>query len=253
MLRPGLVLLLAALAARADVSSLVPQGFVSDFAGVLNPAHRQELERYCSRLQAKTGAEIALVTVQTLEGQPIEDYANTLFRKWGIGKKGKDEGVLLLLVAGDRRLRLEVGYGLEPILPDGYAGSLLRAMRPLLRQGEYGPALLEAAHQIGSRIAQARNVSLDATIPSRREAQESPLDYLGLFIPAAVVLLLVWRISRRGRRRHRGAGFPFPVFLPGGGGWGGHGGGGFGGYDSSDSFGGFGGGDSGGGGASSDW
>jgi uncharacterized protein len=78
---------------------------------------------------------MALVTIATLEGEPIEDVANTIFRAWGVGQKGKNEGILLLLSIGDRRSRLEVGYGLEPILPDGLAGSILREMRPALRQG----------------------------------------------------------------------------------------------------------------------
>ncbi|MBS1825991.1 MAG: TPM domain-containing protein [Acidobacteria bacterium] len=254
-----LALAMVAASAGADFSLLQPQGFVSDFANVLNPAHRAELERYCSRVQALTGAEIAMVTVPTLDGQPIDDVANSLYRRWGIGKKGKDEGVLFLLVPRDRRMRLEVGYGLEPILPDGYAGTLLRQLRPLLRSQEFGAAMLEAAHQIGTKIASAKNVSLDASIPSRPEVRHSiARDIAPAFVLPAVFLLIVFLILRGMRSRHgyRGSsGLPF--FLPTGG-WGGSGGsgssgGGFGGYDSNDSFGGFGGGDSGGGGASSDW
>jgi uncharacterized protein len=254
LLAPALI----AASAGADFSALQPQGYVSDFARVLNAAHRAELERYCGRVQALTGAEIAMVTVPTLEGQPIEDVANSLYRRWGIGKKGKDEGVLFLLVPRDRRMRLEVGYGLEPILPDGYAGTLLRQLRPLLRSQDYGAAMLEAAHQIGTRIAAAKNVSLDASIPSRREVRHSPIrDELPPFLIAVLFVFIMFFLIRmsRGNGRYHESGIPF--FLPMGGGWGGshssRSGGGFGGYDSSDSFGGFGGGDSGGGGASSDW
>lgn len=252
-------LALVASCAAADFSLLQPQGFVSDFANVLNPAHRAELERYCSRVQALAGAEIAMVTVPTLDGQPIDDVANSLYRRWGIGKKGKDEGVLFLLVPGDRRMRLEVGYGLEPILPDGYAGTLLRQLRPLLRTQEFGAAMLEAAHQIGTKIATAKSVSLDASIPSRREVRHSiGRDIAPAFVLPVIFLVIVFLIMRGTRSQHgyrRSSGLPF--FLPIGG-WGSSdsgrsSGGGFGGYDSSDSFGGFGGGDSGGGGASSDW
>ncbi|MBL8221746.1 MAG: TPM domain-containing protein [Bryobacterales bacterium] len=253
-----LALALVASCASADFSLLQPQGHVSDFANVLNPAHRAELERYCSRVQALTGAEMAMVTVPTLDGEPIEDVANSLFRRWGVGKKGKDEGVLLLMVPRDRRMRLEVGYGLEPILPDGYSGTLLRQLRPLLRSQEYGAAMLEAAHQIGTKIATARNVSLDASIPSRREVRHSVWRDIapGLLLPAVFLVIVFFvMMGSSGRRGYRRSGLPF--FIPMGG-WGGsgggsHSGGGFGGYDSSDSFGGFGGGDSGGGGASSDW
>lgn len=247
-------LLLALCLPAADFSALQPQGHVSDFAQVLDPAHRAEIERYGRRVAELTKAEIAIVTLKTLDGDPIEDVANTLYRKWGIGKKGNNEGVLLVLVTQERRMRLEVGYGLEAIIPDGLAGELLDKMRPLLRQREYGPALLEAAHQLGSRIAQAKNVNIDVTIPSRREVRERPGDWLPLFFPALFILLILWMRSRSGGGRGGRGSMPwiFPM-----GGWGGGGGssshGGFGGYDSNDSFGGFGGGDSGGGGASSDW
>src|ERR1022692_178049 len=120
-----------------DWTALKPQGYVSDFAGVIDPAGKSQLEAYCSAVESSTGVQMALVTIATLEGEPIEDVSNTLFRAWGVGQKGKNEGALLLLVIGDRRNRLEVGYGLEPILPDGFAGSVLREMRPALRQQLY--------------------------------------------------------------------------------------------------------------------
>src|SRR6476620_7012842 len=137
-----------------DWKALKPQGYVSDFAGVIDPASKAELENYCTRVEQQTGAEMALVTIQSLSDEPIDDVANTIYRAWGVGKKGKDEGILLLLAVGDRRDRLEVGYGLEPILPDGFSGDVLRAMRPALRQSQYGEALRAAAATIGGRIAQ---------------------------------------------------------------------------------------------------
>jgi uncharacterized protein len=197
-----------------------------------------------------------LVTVPTLAGEPIEDVANALFRKWGIGQKGKDNGLLLLLVTGDRRMRLEVGYGLEPIIPDGYAGSVLRAMRPFLRQQRYGDALLEAAQEIGARIAQAKGVQLEGR-PLRRAPRRQEFPYpIALFLGAiGLFALLSFLLGRRGGGGGPG-GFLLGMIMGnllgrGFGSW--SGGGGFGGYDSGDSFGGFGGGDSGGGGASSDW
>jgi uncharacterized protein len=197
---------------------------------------------------------MALVTLRTLEGEPIEDVANTIFRAWGVGQKGKNEGILLLLVVGERRSRLEVGYGLEPILPDGLSGSILRDMRPALRQGQYGEAMMAAAETIGSTIAHAKNVSLNAQLPRRirRSSGNSipwPLLLLGLFV-------IFWLLRAGGRGG--GGGFLTGMILGslmGGRGFGG-GGGGFGGYDGGSSgggFGGFGGGDSGGGGASGNW
>ena len=201
---------------------------------------------------------MAIVTIDSLDGQPVEDVANSLYRKWGIGKKGKDEGILLLVAIKDHRDRIEVGYGLEPILPDGFEGGVLRQARPLLRQGAYGQALFAAVGEMGSRIAQAKGVSLDTSLRVRRPASSNRPAIPFIFI-AIVVLVLLSFLSRRGGGGGGGflAGMILGNLLGGGrGGWGG--GGGFGGYGSgggggSGGFGGFGGGDSGGGGASSDW
>jgi uncharacterized protein len=251
------VLAFSALAFAVDWKALKPEGYVSDFARVIDPRSRAALEQYCARVEQVTGAQMALVTLRTLEGEPIEDVANTIFRAWGVGQKGKNEGIMLLLAVGDRRSRLEVGYGLEPILPDGFDGSILREMRPALRQGQYGEAMMSAAQTIGSTIARAKNVSLDAQLPrrTRRSAGDS-IPWAPLLVG---LLILVWLLRAGGRGGGGGfwTGLILGNLMRGGFGDGGRGGGGgFGGYDSGSSgggFGGFGGGDSGGGGASSDW
>jgi uncharacterized protein len=191
----------------------------------------------------------------------VEDVANTIYRGWGVGRKGKDEGVMLLLAVAERRSRLEVGYGLEPLIPDGYAGSVLREMRPALREQQYGEALLAAAHTLGEKIASAKGVSLE-TAPPRRRIRREPADEIPwpMLLGAIVMLLFLLgggsRGGRRGRYRGRAGGGFLPGLLVGsmmGRSWGGTSHGGFGGYDSGGGFGGFGGGDSGGGGASSNW
>lgn len=245
--------LLAAPLPAFDWKTLKPQGHVSDFAGVVDPASRAELERYATQVERATGTEMAFVILRSLEDEPVEDVANTLFRAWGVGKKGQNEGVLLLLSVAERRSRLEVGYGLEPILPDGLAGSLLREMRPALRQQHYGEALLAAAHGLGSRIAQAKGVSL--TDAPRRRLQKRPQDAIPWPLVLGALGMLFFSMTQIGHgagRRRYGRYLP-PVILPGGGWHASRGGGGFGGYDSPGGFGGFGGGDSGGGGASSNW
>ncbi len=259
-LRTFVLLVLAAATVSAfDFSVLKPQGHVSDFSGSLDPHTKAVLERYCEGVKEATGAEIALVTIDTLHGEPIEDVADLLYRKWGIGPGETDEGLLLLLAIGDRQSRLEVGYGLEPYIPDGYAGSLLREMRPELRAGDYGRALSIAVQALGSRIAAAKGVAIEAGAPRVRPSAQRrepgwPVGGLALLILLAAGMML----SGAARRRLGGpfgfstAGYPgrfriYPLVLPGGSS------GAFGGYDSSDSFGGFGGGDSGGGGASSKW
>ncbi|HZT33341.1 MAG TPA: TPM domain-containing protein [Bryobacteraceae bacterium] len=255
LLRLCAVLLISLGAASAvDWKALQPQGYVSDFSGVVDTASKIELGTYCATVERATGAQIALVTIPTLEGEPIEDVANTIFRAWGIGQKGSNEGIMLLLVTGDRRSRLEVGYGLEPYIPDGMAGSILREMRPALRQNQYGEALKAAAQMIGSRIAQAKGVSLDA--PLRRRIHPRTRDSIPWPVLLGGLFVLLWLLRAGGAGYGGGGGF-LPGLILGGmmgrSSWGGRGSGGFGGYDSGDSFGGFGGGDSGGGGASSDW
>jgi uncharacterized protein len=258
-LRAGLALLACAAGAQAvDWKTLQPQGYVSDFAGVIAASDRAPLEAYCHAVEESTGAQMALVTIQSLEGEPIEDVANTVFRAWGVGQKGKNEGILLLLAVGDRRSRLEVGYGLEPILPDGLSGSILRQMRPALRQGDYADAMLAAAETIGNTVAQAKHVSLSADGPQRRY-RPSASDSIPWPMILGGVFLLFWLLrafASHGGGGRGGGGFLSGLLLGnllGGSSWGGSGGG-FGGSDSSGGgFGGFGGGDSGGGGASSNW
>jgi uncharacterized protein len=247
----------SALAFAVDWKALKPEGYVSDFARVIDPQSKAALEQYAARVEQATGAQMALVTLRTLEGEPIDDVANTIYRAWGVGQKGKNEGILLLLVVGDRRNRLEVGYGLEPILPDGFDGSILREMRPALRQGQYGEAMMAAAEAIGSTIAKAKNVSLDAQLPRRmRRSTGGSIPWPALLVG---LFFIFWLIRAAGRGGPRGGGGFWTGLLLGnlmGRGFGG-GGGGFGGYDGGGGggggFGGFGGGDSGGGGASSDW
>jgi uncharacterized protein len=251
-----LAVLLVSAAYGLDTSKLNPTGYVNDFAHALDPVSARRLEAYCANLERATGAQMAIVLVNSLEDEPIEDVANRLYRQWGIGKKGKDEGILLLLAIRDRRQRAEVGYGLEPIITDGYAGSVLRGIRPILRQGNYGGALLAAAEQFGSHIAEAKGVDLGGNAERRELARPR-----GHSIPWPLLLggffLLMWLIGRISGGRGGGGGFLAGMILGNLMGrsnrWGG---GGFGGYDSGGGgggFGGFGGGDSGGGGASSDW
>jgi uncharacterized protein len=256
-----LVCLFAVAGAAVDWTALKPQGYVSDFARVIDPASKAQLENYCATVERATGAQMALVTIQSLEGEPIEDVANTVFRAWGVGQKGKNEGILLLLAIGDRRNRLEIGYGLEPILPDGLSGSVLREMRPALREARYGEAMMAAAETIGATIAKSKNVSLTAQLPRRmRPTSDDSIPWPIIIFGA--IFLLAW-LSRLGGPRGYGGygGGGGGGFLPGvilgstmsRDSWGSRGSGGFGGPDSGGGFGGFGGGDSGGGGASSDW
>jgi len=255
----------AAVAFCADWKALRPQGYVSDFANVVDTESRAAIDDYAGRVQQATGAQIAVVVLPSLQGEPIEDVANDIFHAWGIGRKKEDDGVMLLLSVGDRKSRLEVGGGLGGIIPDGMAGQILDEMRPALRQGQYGPAALAAAELLGATIAKSKNVSIavpQVTTRVPRSAPDSipwPLIFIGIFF----LLLVLRRGGGSGGPYGRGGGGFWSGLLLGQllnagsrGGFSGRDGGGFGGFDSGGSgggFGGFGGGDSAGGGASSDW
>ncbi len=255
------LLLCLALPARAEkVEQLKPQGYVNDFAGVMSAQAREQLTALCAEVDQKARAQIAVVTIRSLENVPIEDFAIHLATRWGIGPKAGDRGVLLLLAVGDRKYRVDVGYGLEPILPDGKVGGFTREILPLLRQNDYSGALLQLTSRIAEVIAQDRGVALGHAAPRRaipREAVRTPS--LFVLIPLVVFLVFSFLLSIvgsmfRSTGRRRGGGWPGGWWMLGGiGGGGSWGGGGFGGGGGGGGFGGFGGGSFGGGGASGSW
>ena len=256
-LRWGVLLLCASAGWAVDWTAYKPEGYVSDFAQVIDPASRSQLEQYCGMVESSTHVQIALVTVPSLEGEPIQDVAYALARAWGVGRKGANDGVLLLLAIQDRRSRLEVGSGLESVLPNSRAGGILAEMRPALRQGNYGDALMAATETIGETVAKAQHVKLESKLP--RRVERSVWDWLPWPVLVGGGLLLFWLLTSGGPRGYGGSGgggfLPWLILgnLMGRSTWGGRSSGGFGGYDSGDSFGGFGGGDFGGGGSSGDW
>jgi uncharacterized protein len=257
-----------AFAAGLDTSKLKPTGYVNDFAHVIDAGSAAQIEQYCGNVERATSAQFAIVTVDSLEDEPVEDVAVRLFKEWGIGKKGTDEGLLILLAIKDHKNRVEVGYGLEPIITDADAGSVLRGIRPILRQGNYGGALLAAAQQLGQQVAQAKGVTIEGQPPVQTASRDSGGGggIIGIII-FFVILMFIFRLfSGRGGKGGTGGGSGMGGFLTGmllgnmmgggrGGNWGGggFGGGGFGGGGGGGGFGGFGGGGSGGGGASGGW
>jgi uncharacterized protein len=233
------------------VASLHATGFVNDFAGVIDAASKQSIEALCSQLDRKTASQISVVTIKTLGGEPIEDYANSLYRAWGIGRK-ESKGALLLIVVQDRKTRAEIGYGLEPLLPDGFDGSVLREMKPELSQGHWGPGIQSGVRLLAQRVAEKSGVQLD--LSGQPPVQRTPVRRSsGPSIIQIIFFLLFIGIAIWNSRRYFGYGGWGGGGFGGGGGFSGGGGGGGGGGDSGGGFGGFGGGDSGGGGASGDF
>ena len=126
-----------------------PTGYVNDFAHVLSDSTKQSLETELTNFNATTSNEIAVAIVPNMGGDYIENYAVQLFKEWGIGKKDKDNGVLLVVVSEEHKLRIEVGYGLEGALPDSVAQRILdNEMTPLLKANDYDGALAAGVHAI---------------------------------------------------------------------------------------------------------
>ena len=252
-------LLFAAAVWAADPPLPELTGPVNDFAHVVDSASASEIDRMSRALQAKTGDVVVVATVPTVEPYgSVEQYAVKMFenRGRGIGDKAKDNGVLILLAMKERRVRVEVGYGVEQWITDGFAGETSRqVMAPEFAAGRFGNGLRLGTERIVGRIAQGRGVSLEGVRVPRAARQRDNTPFpIWLFILGFIVLLIVSRIGGGSRRRRfwGGPGGWSSGVGPFGGGWGGGGfggrGGGFGG-----GFGGFGGGSSGGGGGGASW
>lgn len=240
-----------------EIKGIRPTGYVTDLAGVIEPDTKTRLENLCTELQQKTGAQMAIVTVHSLEGESVEQYAVGLYKQLGVGSKQENRGVLLLLSPGEHKYRVEVGYGLEPVINDARAGDAGRAMVPLLRQGDYSNAVFTAAWQLANYIAADRGVTLSGAPPAPTaetgrggESGSFPLLWVGFFI-FIVIRILAAAIRRTSGRRRGGGGWWIWPIIGGmsGGGFGGSSGG----WSGGGGFGGFGGGSSGGGGASGSW
>ena len=241
---------------------------VNDFAGIVDAPSKAELERRINALMAASGDVVVVATVPNIEGfMDIREAAVKTFENHGrgIGQKGKDNGLLILVAVAERQVAIEVGYDIEGIVTDGFAGSVIREqIRPAFREGRYGEGLVRGATTLIHRIAEQRGVQLEevpreAAPVRRRNSGGAPCWPFIIFF----ILMLLMNRGGRGRRRRRrwggpfiwtsgvgpfGGGFGGGGFGGGLGGFGGGGGGGFGG-----GFGGFGGGRSGGGGAAGGW
>jgi uncharacterized protein len=262
-----LLILFCASLASAEVNFPKPTGFVNDYAGILSGADKSKLEEISMTLKAKTGAELAVAIVKTAEPLDTKTYAVKLFEKWKIGEKGKDNGILILLAMEEKRIEIEVGYGLEGVVPDAKAGEILdRYAVPYFKQGKYGEGLYQTALALSQRIAKEPGAE-----PHPPSVQMGEIRYDTLIILVIILLILGRVLPRKFISNVIGAviGGIFGFFMAGmigavvgallsfflmlispfwGGMWGGGMGGGFGGGG-----GGFGGGRSGGGGTGRSW
>jgi uncharacterized protein len=241
-----------------------PAAYVNDYARVLSPAARQQLEALCAEVNDKAKAQIFVVIVPSLGDRTVEDYSLDVATKWGVGPKQTSSGVLIFLAVNDRKYWTQVGYGLEPILPDGKVGGFGREAVPYLRQGNYDAAVTLLTRRIADVIAQDRGISLGGAPPPTPQTNGSghgqdSSGLLGLILLGVFIFFVYAMINRgggSGRGRGGGSGWwigPLIASGMGRGGWGGggFGGGGFGGGGGG--FGGGGGGSFGGGGAGGSW
>ncbi len=223
---------------------------VNDVAGVLSPAEKQALENKLVAIDDSSSNQIAVVILPTLDGYPIEEYAIKLFRDWGIGNKKTNNGVLLLIAINDRKIRIEVGYGLEGAIPDITANSIINNdIKPAFKAGAYYEGIDKATDDLSKAAVGEYKVA------RKKKGKGTGGSFLLFVIIVFVIVAIVGRKGGNGGSHIGGGGFSdmatgilLGSLLNGGGSrggdWGGSGGGG---------FGGFGGGSSGGGGASGGW
>jgi uncharacterized protein len=254
---------LASVTANAQPPTPTLKGAVNDFANIIDASSETELTRRINSLMNASGDVVVIATVPNIEGfMDINEFKVKLFENAGrgIGQKGRDNGLLIVVAVAERQIGIEVGYDLEGFITDGMAGSVIRErIRPEFRSGNYGAGLINGTTALINRIAEGRGVTLRDVPTSPRPPQRPRVTVVPSCWPI-LLLFIILMLSNRGRRRRRrywgrsgwssGVG-PFGGGFGGfGGGFGGFGGrGGFGGGG----FGGFGGGRSGGGGASGGW
>ncbi|HEY0312626.1 MAG TPA: TPM domain-containing protein [Allosphingosinicella sp.] len=263
-----LLLLLAFAASPAAAQKFPPlTGRVVDTAGLLSPAQQQALTQKLAALEKASSRQLVVATVPDLQGYPIEDYGYKLGRAWSIGQKGANNGAILLVSKGDRRVRIESGYGLEPILTDAFNLSVIdEKIVPAFKNNDYPgginagvDALIEQL-QAPQEAAEKRAAAATQKVHQVRQQSHSfvPLIVWAVIIFAFVIPMFRKRRKVYGRRYGRGGGGGVFLWGPGLGGWGGGGGGGWGSGGGGGGFsdgGGFsgGGGSFGGGGASGSW
>ncbi len=230
-----IVLLIGSTAAALGIPK--PTGYINDQANIISPEVELKLEQFLKDFDKSDSTQISVLTIPTLDGESLEDYSLRVLESWGLGQKGKDNGTLLLVAKAEKKIRIEVGYGLEGRLTDLLAGRIVdNEISPRFKQGDFDGGIVSGV--VG--IAQAVRGEYTGTGKTKRKKKSSPLGFIFILF---FLLPLFGRIGgHRSSRYRRGGIFLGGPFI-GGGGFGGGGGG----------FGGFGGGGGGGGGASGGW
>lgn len=249
-LLPCLFLFLVATSAPAQIDVVPFKNYVSDYAGAVPDQIENQINALLKNLQARTGAQIAVVVIDSTEGIPHADYAVEFGHKWGVGGKEKDNGVVFLTAVKDREMYIATGYGVEGILPDGKVGRIRdEEIIPAFKQGNLPAGIVNGTLRLAQEIAEAEGLSLESLAPSGSLQARQPKRRRGLGFGGLPFLLFFLLPLLLGRGRF---GF-LPFFLMGSGMRGGGFGGGFGGGGFGGGFGGGLGGGFGGGGAGGRW
>ena len=240
--------------ARSNYPTPTNLKYINDYTNTINNDYKEKIVSIGKELEDKTGAQAIIVVINSTNNIPIEDYANKLFRGWGIGKSDKNNGLLILLAINDRQYRVEVGRGLEGTIPDALSNRVMESLaKPSFAQRNYGEGLLNSYSKLCDYIAEEYGVTLDKSLnielPSQTQSTTSTNKDLGFVGIGFLVLIFLDLIFNRGRIMSTLLQLLFwNNFFNGGR----RGGGGFGG-GSSGGLGGFGGGSSNGGGSSGNW
>ena len=174
-----------------------PAGRITDLAGVIDPATEEALDRALDQLEQKTSSEIAVATVESLNGMSVEEYANRLFKEWGVGQAKEDNGVLVLVAPNDREMRIEVGYGLEGVLPDGLAGQVIRDdFTPRFREGDYSGGIRNGVLRLIG-IVEKHQVLTPEEIAKLNSANSGTLPSWGMIPFFGLFVTLGFGIARR--------------------------------------------------------
>lgn len=188
----------APLAAHAYTSPGKPTGYVNDFAGVLGASDRQALEAKLVSLKSRTSDDVVVATVPSLGNETVESYAADLFREWGIGQKGKDNGVLILVAPSERQARIEVGYGLEGDLTDLQSGNIIRGvMIPAFRDNEYAKGIGGGVDAVSAILTNSPDAAQYSQAPSDSGANDWSGNWPAVFALGVVILNALARILGR--------------------------------------------------------
>jgi len=177
--------------------------FVHDFGNILDPNTEVKLEEALTQLHQKTTAQLALVTVPTIDPMTIEEYANTLFNRWGIGNKELNNGVLAVLAVKERKMRIEVGYGLEGAINDGAAGTILRTIAPDLKKDDYNTAFTTCTNLLIERVAAEYKQELETVPVPKKKTYPIKLIIFLIIVAILVICRILSTQSRDLLRRKR--------------------------------------------------